>query len=303
MPSNTGLRTIWVTLRAVNYTTQVFIDTIKMVSNLQKSEDKLAISTLRMGTHAMSAGMMFMTLGQGMDNTISKVITENELFKQLSDTLTPYIATIFTIIGAIQFLIGVQKIYEGLQEADMIIKMKQIAVNHALAFSWTAVAIAMSAAVMAFVIFYQIGQQMGGIITTIIGLTMAILGLAIAIMIWKGAITFGTSTMADLAMIGSLTAVGAGAGLALGSIQSGHAMGTRMVEATGPALVHRGEVIYNPATHRPTQIGNDLEGMGAPTTIYQMPMTIKEMNTKADVDNVDETIRQSWRRITRNNRR
>ena len=71
-------------------------------------------------------------------------------------------------------------------------------------------------------------------------------------------------------------------------------------------MVHEGEVIYNPATHRPTQVGNDIEGQGeggrGGTSYIQMPVNIENINTKADVDDVDEKLSEAWRKRMRHNR-
>ena len=301
MPSfggNTGLRTIWITLRAMNYTTQVFKDAIRDTKLLSDKENEAARATMMAGQHALSAGLMWTVLGQSIDNTLYSTVSSIGLFQQISGVMKPYIAALLTAFGVIQMVIGAEQMYQGLQKSKIAGMIMEKIVATGLASTWKVLAAEIGASVVAFIIFYEIGKSLGGVIPIIIGVTLAVIGLAVAIAILKGVISFGTTAIKDIAMIASLATIGAGVGLALGASQ--HAMGTRMIQETGPAIVHKGEVIYNPATNRPTQIGNDLANNRPSSTVYEMPIHIENVHTKADFNDVDEQLRQGLHKVARN---
>jgi uncharacterized membrane protein len=294
MPStggSTGLRTIWITLRAVNYTERVFIDTIKQVGTLSAAQNKLATQSLRAGAHAMSAGLMWATLGQSMDNTISKTITNIGVLQGLYGAMKPYVATLLTAVGVIQMLIGLEEIYIGLKQSKIVTIYAEAVAVYVLAHAWAIAAIGMMAA---FGIFYALKPILGTIPALLIAVAVAVATLAIAL--WSMAmplsiVTFGLAAAAGIA--------GIGAAMAFMGVRE-FPMGTRMVEATGPAVLHKGEVVYNPTTNRPSQIGNELSAGGPSHTTYEMPIHIETVNTKANLDDVDEKLRVGLHRVARN---
>lgn len=297
-----GLRTIWITLRAVNYTTQVFADAIKSVELMQKTQEKLAIASLKAGQHAISAGLMWMTLGQMIDDSVSKNVAQIGILQQIVGVLKPYVGLIFTAAGALQFLVGVTTLYTAVTTGSIAKILTKERTFRKLTYTYKQLTLAIGGVMAGFLIFITLGEIIGKPAAIIVAAIVAITAALIAL---KAVATFGGTLGKDIKMVATSLAIGAGLAAGTMAIQSAHGyqMGTRMVQATGPAIIHRGEVVYNPATNRPTQIGNDLNGREPTTIIYQMPMNIENINTKADVDDVDSVMRNGWRRISRNNRR
>lgn len=296
MPTGTmGLRTIWITLRAVNYTAQVFRDVIRDTTLLSDSEKLLTKQTMMAGQHALSAGLMWTVLGQSIDNSITKNITQIGVISQLTNVMKPYVAGFLTLMGVMQMVIGIEKMYIAIKTSKLItIYAEAIAVN-ILASSWKTLALSMGAAVGIFLI---LRGPLGTIPALLIAMAVAVGILAVQMWIAAGAmssLTWGTSAIAGMAAIGLAIA---GTIAAVAGIRE-FPLGTRMVEQTGMAIVHKQEVIYNPTTNRPTQIGNDLNNGNPSTTVFEMPVTIEEMNTKADVDDVDEVLRRGLHKIAK----
>lgn len=274
--ASTNLRTVWITLRATNYTSQVFSAVVRQCGSLEFAEKKLITQQLRLGNSAMSAGIMFNTMGDQMGGAGGQALqmAGNMMYllsavgysKAIILTASHY----FTAHGLI--INGVTVSYQGL-------------------------AIAIGTAIAGFLIIMAITNTFGRTAGLVTGLAMAIIGLAIALMAFKAIASSGTSVLLDTA---ALVGVGMAAGGMAGAMYAytSHQMGTRMIAATGPVIAHKGEVLYNPSTGRPTQVQNDLQGGGASTTIYEMPITIENVNTKADIDDVDEKIGKAIRRAS-----
>jgi hypothetical protein len=70
--ASTNLRTVWITLRATNYTAQFFNAVIRPCDSLSFAEKKLITQQLRLGNAAMSAGIMFNTRGDQMGVLVVK---------------------------------------------------------------------------------------------------------------------------------------------------------------------------------------------------------------------------------------
>jgi hypothetical protein len=296
MPAGTmGLRTIWISLRAVNYTSQVFKDLIRDTKLLSETEAKLTKQTMMAGQHALSAGLMWTVLGQSIDDSITKHLTSIGVLQDVASATKPYIAALLTTLGVIQMLYGVEQMYIALKGSKLVtIYAEALAVN-ILASSWKTAFIAMGAATA---IFFVLKDTLGTVPALLIAVAVAVGIMAVQLWIAAGAMSVLTWGLAAVA--GGLAIAGAIA--ALGGIRE-FPMGTRMIERTGPVIAHKGEVIYNPATNRPTQVGNDM-GRGAPsTTVFEMPINIEEMHTKSDFDDVDERLREGMRKVSRNQKR
>jgi hypothetical protein len=157
-----------------------------------------------------------------------------------------------------------------------------------VAVSYKMLAVSVAAAFAGFMLMYAISKQLPAPLAILAG---AILAVAAAIIILK-------SVLGDYSVLAgaALGAAAAGSMYAAYSNLTSHQMGTRMIAATGPVIAHRGEILYNPSTGRPTQVQNDLQTGRPSTTIFEMPITIENINTKADIDDLDEKIGKSIRR-------
>jgi len=324
MPAAFGYRTIWITLRAVNYTLYAFSQTIRSVQMLQASEEQAALATIKHGQYALMGGIMYITLASQMQEAASQMMAQSRLLGPLQkgfgdffntisqiEPLRDLIAILLMLGAAILYLWGAIEVLKGLREiigvfkawhtTSQIVTLDQwsgATATTAHAISWQLLAISISAALLSFAIFYEIFSKLPtwsvAIITAILAITAALWALYVA----ESAATWGIA-----AIFGGAAAAGA-AVLAQRYMGGNFQMGTRMLEHTGPIWGHKGEVVYNPATNRPTQVGNDLagEGLGPATVIYEMPMNIEQLHTKADKDELDRYMRKSLRRAARGRR-
>jgi hypothetical protein len=266
--ASTNLRTVWITLRATNYTAQAFSAVARQCDWLEVKEKRLMTQNLRLGTAAISAGLMFNTMGDQIGGV------GGELMKQAS--LMMY------VVGVLGYLKAGYIILTGINWAHMTSVL-------GVAMSYKMLAISAAAAFGAFLLVYNAlialnNPMVSGVIAVIAGITAALWMLFVA----ESAATMGVG----LAIGGAA----AGAALATAKQMGAFQMGTRMIAATGPVIAHKGEIIYNPSTGRPTQTQNDLANSGASTIIYEIPITIETVNTKADIDDVDEKIGKAIKR-------
>lgn len=266
---STNLRTVWITLRATNYTAQAFSAVARQCDWLDDKEKKLMSQNLRLGTAALSAGMMFNTMGDQMGGA------GGEMMKQAS--------IMMYIIGVLGYLKAGYIMLTGINWAHMTSVL-------GLDMSYKMLALSAAAAFGAFLLVYNVLMAMNNpafsAIVTVI--------LAIAAALWALFVAESAATMGVALAIGGAAA---GAALATAKQMGTFQMGTRMVSATGPVIAHKGEILYNPSTGRPTQVQNDLQGGGASTSVYEMPIMIENVHTKADIDDLDSEMRKAWRRI------
>jgi len=349
-----GMRTIWITLRAINYTSRIFNEIIKDIGKLIGREmelNKAQKEAMKAATQFVSAGLLLTTMAVMQAQSIfnmalatkkgamemAQLQSEMEAVKiALADTAYDFLKAIgilalfhgmlntikenpalrIVVIGLLALtailtaLVGVAFLYAGAMRAAAIwtqvlgveslkaipALIKQKLAVDGLAISWQTVAAAMLAAVGTFALIVMITQRFGGLVGVIAGVTIAILGLAAAIAILKGVLSLGGTVANDIATMAALGAAFGGVAGAIYAGSSGFAMGTRAVPFTGYAPVHKGEVIFNPATGRPTQIGNDLRGGEAISTVYDTDIIIEQLHIRSDIDDVDEKLgRRLWR--------
>jgi len=104
-----NIRTIWITLRAMNYTQRVFDDMARQMTNLQASQKKVAQSTNQMADasmHMLVAGTMLLTLslmiGQQLWNLAASskegASTFAALTKNFNETKDAFANTLFEML-------------------------------------------------------------------------------------------------------------------------------------------------------------------------------------------------------------
>jgi hypothetical protein len=272
MPS-TNLKTIWLTIRATNYTTQVFTNVISNMNGLIASEKKAINSGLNLGKSAMAAGILFSVMGSQIGGTAGQLLT-----------YASYGMYAVSMIGYLK---------AGLAFMDAQMRLHHITVA-TLTTGYTGLAVAISAAIGTFAIVYSILNSIRNPILDVIVIIGALTVALWALFVAESAASWGIALAA-----GGAAAAGA---VALATQYSGHATGTRMVGATGPALLHRGEVVYNPSTGRPTQVGNDLASRGGGFTTIDASMHIDTLNTKASEEELNEILRKQGRKIANDRR-
>ncbi len=345
-----NIRTIWITIRAVNYTSRVFQDintvmktTIKtekdmadMTKNLAKtSTDFIAAGTMMIALSAMIGMQMwnlaasskegardFAQLTANIDatksaladsmyeilkatgvlnmlNSILSFIRDNKWAQYLILGLGIVLITVVALVGAL-FLFNGLVLQAGLFSTNWAIMTGFLTSSLStltaglipLNIEMWQLAGAMAAVGGAFLLFMMLKDITGPIAAAIIAIT------ALTIALWilfaaEAASSLGIALIAGGAAVIAATAI---ASQTMGKFQGG----TRSIPYTGPIIAHKGEVIYNPSTNRPLQVGNDLakEG-GGEENVYNMPITIENVHTKAEMDDVDEQMRKALRRNMR----
>jgi hypothetical protein len=343
-----SVRTIWITLRAINYTTQAFAMISRDIGNLQKSEKELIKHTNDMRNAAIkfiSAGMMFTVLGLMVGNTLFSMaaasaegaaamaelnakfemtkqtlggaiyeilkaihvfdflnyildaIRQNPVLAYLIGGLLIMAAAAAIVLGGLLLLSGAMLIFVGqsklmygwnLMNAYSLkflnMELKTLGASLGLAFG-------------AFMLLYEVGKMLGPWAALVIGIILTVVAALIKLYIAESMSTLGFAAIIGGIAAGTAAGIAAGYGL--------FAQGTRSVPRTGPAIVHKGEVIYNPSTGRPTQIANDIEGNAGTagrSGVTNIPITIENVNTKADVDDLDDELQRSLRKRMRERR-
>lgn len=346
-----GLRTIWITLRAINYTERVFGDVIKSISGLIGKElelTKVGEEQIRSITRLIQAGTLFVTLAQmsaqNMLNwTMATKVGADEmenLTAAMEDTKIAIADTFYEVLKGIGILDALRGTLQAIQENKAL---------QLLVFGFLTLAVAVTGIIGSYFLFLALSKSIAFWSLVLIGreltlsqmftLLAAKVGLAdismkkLAISTALALGVFGAvfailkdmhpAISAAIAIILALAAafiklyiaesfatlgVAAIAGAAGATIATGYAMahgfqqGTRSAPYTGLAMVHRGEVIYNPATGSPTQVGNELGQERSGVTYQQVKVKIDNVNTRADIEDLDEKLSRGLRRGMRANR-
>jgi len=273
--SGTNLRTIWLTLRAVNYTTAVFTNVITNLKGLDAAQRQAINSSLNLGKSAYAAGMLFNVLGSQMGGTFGKMLT--------------YASYLMFIVAGLSYL------------KAAIIFTNAILHNHAIIVNLLSSAyFRLGAAIGAgFAVFFILKDYLGPIPAAILAITAALAIMLIPLLLASKAMNVLTVGGAGAAA----TITNATAGISgMGSSMLGLQHGTRMVGRTGISLLHAGEVVYNPSTGRPTQVGNDLQGGLGGGTQIDASMHVDTINTKMGIEEMNELLKKQGRRIANDQR-
>lgn len=273
MATSTSLRTIWITIRAVNYATNTFNQLIGQMADLQKKEAGIIQQNFNLAKSALSAGILFQVLGQQIGGVGGQFLN--------------YGAYVMYAISALNLLQGVQKFVESGMLSHQVVVF-------GLTMSYQALYMSIAAAVGVFLVLYQALSAMKNPVADAIAIVGGLIAVLIALVALEGAASMG------LALVG--IAAGAAGGLALAQQVGSFQMGTRMAETTGPAIIHHGEVIYNPSTGRPTQVGNDLRGGIGGTTTIDASMHVDTLNTKASEEDLNNILLKQGRKIANDQR-
>jgi hypothetical protein len=352
-----GMRSIWISLRAVNYTDRAFRQAIKNTEALSKQEEKAMQQMLNLRQEMLAnvqAGVLYAAMGQMVFSALTNIMQAtktgasfmseyNSVAEEFKSTMAdaifvilkpalvvlkefmslmsehPAIARLAAIVGvlagALLVLFGIQKAYNAVAQLTWIQTALQQALNEKVTISWGAhslavgkgalaywaLAGAMAASVGAFVILYELGQNLDPMISTFGGIALAIMGVAIAVATLKAILSGGTSLVTDVGAIVGLAAIGGGAGLAIAGMEN-YDNGTRMIGRTGPKIMHQGELVYNPRKDSPMSIGKQLNDNQNSPSITTINMNVANLNTKSDVEDLPQTLSKLSRRTMRNNR-
>lgn len=355
-----GMRTIWISLRAINYTDRAFRAAIGNLDTLNKEEKKHLKNMLQMKEvarlnvqvgmlYAAMAGMMAQQLfglvsatAVGAEYMVAFNQTLNDAKIALADTffeilkpvldvfkgflelvrdnaplriLVTVLAGLATVLlglyGIYKLLIG---IYEGIRIArklnnflvdhELIVNKQLVASNQAVTASsmtlGTALMYVGTSLAIGFGLFFALRDVLGDLPAMLIAVAAALVPLVI--MLWKAAVATSIVTSGIAAIIG-LAAIGGALGImnmgGIGNFQRG----IRSAPYTGPMMVHKGEVIYNPYSGRPTGVAAEIGRETVPSVTHQdIDINVEHLYTEAPYDEIDEKLGETARRKMRNSR-
>jgi len=356
MVAGIGLRTIWITLRAVNYTDRAFRAAIDNTKKLQGEEKKHMDALLRQRKEIManiSAGLLYTAMGAIMIAGFYQLAQSTQLgasyMQQLNQSLTelktqmadaffvvlkpaldilqmfigfmkqyPVISRVIAVLAVyastLLLLVGLYKIFSGAialvnnsQAINLLMtkilgaeQVKNGFIVRGATISYQQLGVAIFGALGIFLVAMTALRGMNPIFTAAIAIVLA---LATAFwFLWAG---ISAATLGVGLAIG-----GAAAGAAVATAMNvqdqmnanSYAGGTRALPKTGMFLGHKGEVVYNPSTGRPTQIANEVEGTHPSSTTQQIQVNIDTINTKADVDDLDKELSRNLRKVANRSR-
>jgi len=342
-----GMRTIWISLRAMNYTDRAFAGAIKNMRTLTDEEqDFLAVglkmkdvtrmnvqvgmlwgATLLMTAKSLLGLVQHTERGAQYMESLNQTIQEMkvafadtlftalkpfmDVFKGLMEVmrdnewLRAIILGFITLGMVLAGIVITKKILKGLNEGLIITGQIQrfltgqqtaaeaahLAILKAKIVANWKLAAATAAAMGIFGAMFLLLKDMHPAISAAIAIILLLAAAYIKLYIAESFATAGIAAIAGAAGAALATAY---------AISGGFQMGTRSAPYTGPMMVHKGEVIYNPMTERPTGVAKELEreGEGRVSNVYDTRITIEELHTKADVDDVDEKLGRSlWRKM------
>jgi len=343
-------RTIWITLRAANYTTQAFDSTIRGLSKLQQEQLRLKMNAAK---NMMAVGTMYLALGAIAMMTFTTIMAKSEAgqavmqrfslstgksMEKLGESFAKILGPIFDVVAKILELATANPIVRDLLAGFLllggtlimiagIVKMvagvigilklqmlaKALVTKHATitldmysgsAMKAAGASMSLSAALGAvvagftagFAIVLVIQSAFGRLPAIIAGVTIAVIGLAVAIIALSGVLSLGATTAQQLGAFGVALAAGGAMGAAFVASQPEYQMGTRAIAKTGMFYGHKGEVLYNPENQLPTQVNRDLN---RPSTTYQkveINMSGMTVQTKADREELLPMIERALRK-------
>jgi hypothetical protein len=334
-----SLKTIWISLRAIDYTVQAFNGLQRNINKIIKDEKDLAKQHEALRANALKATeatMMMFTLSAQMAGSILNMamasrqgagdmarlnqqifLAKNSLNNaayeflkatKILDFLNWAMKGIADNKGVATLVIGLIAlgavltaglgIYTAYLAVSSLVTIKNAVVatsNNAVTTSTNTLNIAtknlafsMAAVLGYFTMFLMLATAFKGTARIIVSAIMLIVA---AYLLW---------TKAQAAATGGISLIGAGIGLAgatamAGGLTGAFASGTQSVQKTGPIFAHKGEVVYNPATNRPLQVGNDMGRGSGSTTNMNTQITIENIHTKADYDDVAYQINKANR--------
>ena len=262
---STSIRTIWISIRAMNYSINVINDLIRQLTLTQTTMGGMAIASLNMAKAAFSAGILFGVLGSQIGGTYGQMLI--------------YASYLMYAIAAIQAVSAAMKILNTVTMEGAV-----------------TMAIYLAPIITAVTLFYVLQNVLGTIPALIVAIVAACAAF-IASLIIINALTGGALAAGGGMFGGILSAIGAAP--TMFSAQTG----TRMVPYTGIGMLHKGEIVYNPMSGRPTQIGNDLAGGGGSVTTIDASVNVEgDLNTKADAEDLQDVMKKQSRTIAQNNR-
>lgn len=342
-----SIRAVWITIRAIDYASQVFSSIQKSVETLKQKETALSKENDRLRQTALKAAeasIMMATLSSQLAGSIFNMAMKsrqgagdmarlNQQMFLTSNALNNAAYEFLKVTGILDFLNNalraiernpaLSKLIIGLMAvgavltAGVAIYFAYVAITSLAAIktfalaksqqtllvpinkvtaAWKTQAMAVGLAFGAFAVFFTIASQFHGVARIVVSAIMIIVGALILLATWQAMTTGGLSTLAGTAGVISVGAIAAGSLGIAGEATGTFASGTQSVQKTGPVFAHKGEVIYNPATNRPLQIGNDInKNAGGNVTNMNTQITIENVHTKADFDDVAYQINKANR--------
>lgn len=348
-----GMRTVWISLRALNYTDRAFRAAIKNLDVLKKAEREQVKEALKMaeiGKMNVQVGMLYAaTLGMMVNNMWNMLASTEagkahlaELNELINETKSAFADTIFTALKPLidifsiflrvlrdneplrilvilfastavllsamyagyKLLVGIKQMYTAtlgvaqfLEKKGLLIKVADFKTTLAQAGAHWQLAVAVAAAGGAFAVTFMLLKDMPAYVNAIIAVVLALAAAFWALFVAESAATWGIAAILGEAAAGAAMATAA-AYQARGGM---FAVGTRSLPYTGMFFGHKGEVVYNPISGRPTGLEPKGE-LTSQTNVYRIPMTIENVHTKADIDDLNEKVAEAIRKSAKRRR-
>jgi len=279
-----AFRTIWITLRASNYTARAFEALEKSMGRIISEEEQLRRKTIRnMG----AVGLMFVAMGLTAVTAIMGIIQKSrygermlarfskrvdKALGRLGDRLARALEPILNVvIGLLEFLTSIQ-------------------LGEWLVIGATAALILVGALLAAALAINTLSTNLPLAIGNLKAFIGTIWGAVTALGAYVKLLLISNPWLIPVA-IGAAAAGAAIVGKAAGAYQ----MGTAFVQKGGLAVLHGGEEIKSARESRHPSL---IERKGPTKRVYQVRLDIKNLHTKADKEGMVKVIRDALRSVT-----
>jgi len=325
------MRTIWVAVRAINYTDQATKQVGANISKLQAQQNALRTEAVKM----VMAGVMWVTFAALVTMAITKIMEKsnegrrvlaqfersmNNMLKTLGDSFTRVLGPAIKMMSGFFDIIAKNPALANLIAVLSVLLITFIALKGVLMIATGAMTLFGITTQLETIIvglataghyglatsLYVVQQGLG---VAMIGFTLmfalcqhlppvlaivtgAILALAAGILILKAAISGGASVASDLA---AMALAGAGAGAIAAGVwnmtQPTYQTGVYSVRKTGPAIVHEGEEIRS---KRNVMYGQGTANQRPETRYFNITFS-GDIHTKADKEGLKPLILKTVR--------
>jgi len=281
-------RTVWITLRAQNYTARAFDALRGSLGKTLSKEEQFARNTKR---YIGAVGLMFVAMGLTAVNALVGIIQKSTYGAKMMEKFSKRVDKALARLGGklaralepiLNVILGLIEFITALPFGEWLL----IGATGAMLLGGALVAVAMAIATMKADLPLVIAQ-FKALIAPIMSVTSALWAKAAA---WVAA-------HGPLAPVAAAIAIGAAAGVtAYAATRKTYQMGTSFVQKGGLAVVHGGEEIKSA---RESRVPSLLERVRGPAKrIYQIRFDIGTLNTKASKEEMVDVIREAMRSVT-----
>lgn len=280
-------RTVWITLRAQNYTARAFDALRSSLGQALTKQEQFARNSQR---YMGAVGLMFVAMGLTAVNALVGIIQKSKYGAKMLERFGKRVDKALARLGeklaralepVLNVIIGLLEFITALPFGEWLL----IGAAGAMLLGGALVAIVMALKIMKTDLPFVITQYKA-LIARVIAATSALWAQAVA---WAAAHPYLAAAV-----------VAAGAGVAaFAAVQSAktYQMGTAFVKKGGLAVVHTGEEIKSARESRVPSLLEKGKG-GLAKRIYNIRFDIKNLRTKASKEEMVDVIREAIRSVT-----